>query len=73
MTGVLLVLSQGGMVRGLDMTVARANEGNESGLYDVNGMSLYVSNSTGIWIGCPARFGVLTETTEFVLHAPPLS
>lgn len=70
--GIDLQLSghtHGGMVRGFDAVVRWANEGYVSGLYQVAGMHLYVSNGTGIWNGFPIRIGVPAEITQFVLRA----
>ena len=49
--------THGGMVYGLDWIVGRFNGGFVSGLYEVGGMKLYVSNGTGIWNGFPIRLG----------------
>lgn len=72
--GVGLQLSghtHGGMIRGLDQVVRYANQGFVSGSYDVAGMTLYVSNGTGLWNGFPIRLGVPAEITEIVLRAGP--
>ena len=72
--GVGLQLSghtHGGMIRGLDQVVRYANQGFVSGSYDVAGMTLYVSNGTGLWNGFPIRLGVPPEITEIVLRAGP--
>lgn len=72
--GVALQLSghtHGGMVRGLDRIVARANNGFVSGFYDVGPMKLYVNNGTGLWPGFALRIGVPAELTEFTLRAAP--
>ena len=72
--GVDLQLSghtHGGMIRGFDQVVARANEGFVSGLYRRAGLQLYVSNGTGLWNGFPIRLGVPSEITEFVLRSAP--
>ncbi len=37
------------MIAGLDRIVAQANAGFVSGQYEVGGMTLYVSNGTGLW------------------------
>lgn len=69
--GVDLQLSghtHGGMVRGIDLLVKRANNGFVSGLYNVADMRLYVSNGTGLWNGFPIRLGVPPEITEFILR-----
>lgn len=68
--GVDLQLSghtHGGMIRGLDQVVKRANGGYVSGWYAIGGLQLYVSNGTGLWNGFPIRLGVPAEITEFVL------
>jgi predicted MPP superfamily phosphohydrolase len=70
--GITLQLSghtHGGMIRGLDRIVARANNGFVSGLYDVEGMPLYVNNGTALWIGFAVRLGVPSELTTIVLRA----
>jgi uncharacterized protein len=69
--GVALQLSghtHGGMVRGLDQIVARANNGYVSGFYQVGDMKLYVNNGTGLWPGFALRIGVPAELTEFTLR-----
>lgn len=69
--GVALQLSghtHGGMVRGLDHIVARANNGYVSGFYQVGEMKLYVNNGTGLWPGFALRIGVPAELTEFTLR-----
>ncbi|WP_320201882.1 metallophosphoesterase [Agrobacterium sp. rho-13.3] len=71
--GVALQLSghtHGGMIRGLDMLVARGNNGFVSGLYDVGGMQLYVNNGTGLWPGFALRLGRLSELTVITLRRP---
>lgn len=68
--GVAVQLSghtHGGMVRGLDLLVARANNGFVSGLYDVDGMQLYVNNGTGLWPGFALRLGRPAELTVITL------
>jgi hypothetical protein len=72
--GVALQLSghtHGGMVRGLDRIVARANNGYVSGFYRVGEMQLYVNNGTGLWPGFALRIGVPAELTEFTLRSVP--
>lgn len=59
--------THGGMIRGVDQVVKRANGGYVSGGYRIGGMQLYVSNGTGLWNGFPIRLGVPAEITEFVL------
>lgn len=60
--------THGGMVRGLDRLVARANAGFVSGGYALDEMLLYVSNGTGLWNGFSQRLGVPAEITLFTLH-----
>ena len=69
--GVVLQLSghtHGGMLLGLDRLVARANAGFVSGRYEIGGMTLYVSNGTGLWPGFALRLGVPSEITRFTLR-----
>src|SRR5690606_31434638 len=71
--GVAIQLSghtHGGMIRGLDRLVARSNAGFVSGRYDVSGMTLYVSNGTGLWPGFALRLGRPPELTRITLRAP---
>lgn len=69
--GVALQLSghtHGGMLPGLDRLVARGNNGFVSGLYTVDGMTLYVNNGTGIWPGFAMRLGRPAELTRITLR-----
>lgn len=69
--GVVLQLSghtHGGMILGLDRLVARANDGFVSGRYDVDGMTLYVSNGTALWPGFALRLGKPSELTRITLR-----
>lgn len=69
--GVALQLSghtHGGMIVGLDRLVARANAGFVSGRYEVAGMTLHVSNGTGLWPGFALRLGVPSEITRITLR-----
>ncbi len=69
--GVAMQLSghtHGGMILGLDRLVARANGGFVSGRYDVDGMTLYVNNGTGIWPGFALRLGRPAELTRITLR-----
>ncbi|WP_242126610.1 metallophosphoesterase [Sphingobium sp. Sx8-8] len=70
--GIALQLSghtHGGMMPGLDRLVARGNGGFVSGAYDVDGMTLYVNNGTGIWPGFALRLGRPAELTRITLRA----
>lgn len=69
--GVQLQLSghtHGGHIIGMDQLVKRANGGYVSGRYDVDGMTLYVSNGAGLWAGFAARIGVPSEITLITLR-----
>ena len=69
--GVNLQLSghtHGGQIIGLRVVSQYVNNGFISGLYDVNGMSLYISNGAGLWNGFPVRLGCPSEITEIVLR-----
>ena len=71
-SGAALQLSghtHGGMVYGLDWFVGRFNGGYVSGLYEVGGMKLYVSNGTSIWNGFPIRLGHESEITLLTLRS----
>ena len=73
-SGVALQLSghtHGGMVYGLHWLVARGNNGFVSGLYDVDGMSLYVNNGTALWPGFALRLGIPSELTRITLRRGP--
>ena len=61
--------THGGMIVGLRSIVASANSGFVSGLYEVNGMPLYVSNGTALASGFAVRLGVPSEMTMVVLRA----
>lgn len=71
-SGIALQLSghtHGGMVKGLDFIVARANNGFVSGRYEIGDMTLYVNNGTGLWPGFALRIGVPAELTRITLRA----
>jgi predicted MPP superfamily phosphohydrolase len=57
------------MVLGLDRLVARGNDGFVSGLYDVQGMQIYVNNGTALWPGFAFRIGRPSELTVITLRA----
>ncbi|KQN30775.1 metallophosphoesterase [Sphingomonas sp. Leaf34] len=70
--GVALQLSghtHGGMIMGFDRIFALANGGFVSGRYDVDGMTLYVSNGTGLWPGFALRLGRWAEMTRITLRS----
>lgn len=60
--------THGGAYRGMDVLVARANEGHVRGLYREGKLALYVSPGTGQWAGFPLRLGVPAEIAELVLR-----
>jgi predicted MPP superfamily phosphohydrolase len=69
--GVALQLSghtHGGLIVGLDRIFALANAGFVSGLYDVQGMQLYVNNGTALWAGLALRLGRPSELTRITLR-----
>lgn len=69
--GVTLQLSghtHGGMIRGMDRLLARANNGFVSGLYQVGPMQLYVNNGTALWPGFALRLGRPAELTRITLR-----
>ncbi len=71
--GVDLQLSghtHGGMISGVDLVVAAANDGLVSGMYQRGDTAVYVNNGTGIWNGFPLRLGRPAEITCFTLRAP---
>ena len=53
--------THGGVALPLQPLVARMNGGFVSGLYDVSGMSLLVTNGAGMWGGMPVRLGVPSQ------------
>jgi len=70
---IMLQLSghtHGGMIAGLPTLLVKLfNLGFVSGLYEVNGMTLYVSNGAGLWNGFMFRLGVPSEITEITLRS----
>lgn len=69
--GVALQLSghtHGGMIVGLDRLARGANGGFVSGRYEVDGMTLYVNNGTGLWPGFALRLGRPSELTRITLR-----
>lgn len=72
--GIAVQLSghtHGGMILGLDRLIAPFNNGFMSGHYDVNGMTLYVNNGTGLWPGFALRLGRPSELTRITLRVQP--
>lgn len=71
--GVRLQLSghtHGGACIGVDVLVAKGNQGYVRGLYRKGGLAMYVSSGTGQWAGFPMRLGVPAEIAELVLRRP---
>ena len=69
--GVALQLSghtHGGLIVGVDRLAAGPNGGFVSGCYDVDGMTLYVSNGTALWPGFALRLGRPSELTRITLR-----
>lgn len=69
--GVALQLSghtHGGLILGIDRLAAPANAGFVSGRYDVDGMTPYVNNGTGLWPGFALRLGRPSELTRITLR-----
>ncbi len=69
--GVDLQLSghtHGGQILPLHALAARFNEGYVNGLYNVNGMQLYVHPGCGLWSGMPVRLGVPSQIALLILH-----
>ena len=63
--------THGGMIAGLPALLVKiANRGFVSGKYQVDGMTLYVSNGAGLWNGFLFRLDVPSEITEIILRKP---
>ena len=63
--------THGGMIAGLPALLVKiANKGFVSGMYQVDGMTLYVSSGAGLWNGFMFRLGVPSEITEIILRKP---
>ena len=60
--------THGGLIAGLDRLFALANGGFVSGLYEVDGMQLYVNNGTALWPGLALRLGRPSELTRITLR-----
>lgn len=60
--------THGGLMLGLRALIAAFNDGFSGGLYDVEGMKLYVHPGTGLWSGFSCRVGVPSEITLLVLR-----
>lgn len=60
--------THGGHMVFIQPIIASFNERFVNGLYDVNGMKLYVSPGTGLWGGFSSRVGVPSEITRIILR-----
>ncbi len=60
--------THGGLIAGFDRLFAKPNGGFVSGLYDVDGMQLYVNNGTALWPGMAVRLGRPSELTRITLR-----
>lgn len=63
--------THGGLMVGLDRLFAKPNGGFVSGLYQVDGMQLYVNNGTALWPGMAVRLGRPSELTRITLRRQP--
>ncbi|MBS7350296.1 MAG: metallophosphoesterase [Comamonas sp.] len=61
--------THGGHILGLDRLVARFNDGFVRGRYDLDGMTLFVSNGAGLWAGFTQRLGVPAAIDVLVLRS----
>lgn len=60
--------THGGLITGFDRLFAKPNGGFVSGLYEVDGMQLYVNNGTALWPGMAVRLGRPSELTRITLQ-----
>jgi len=60
--------THGGLIVGFDRLFRKPNAGFVSGLYDVQGMQLYVNNGTALWPGMAIRLGRPSELTRITLQ-----
>ncbi|KJV31721.1 metallophosphoesterase [Pantoea sp. SM3] len=60
--------THGGLIVGFDRLFVKPNAGFVSGLYDVDGMQLYVNNGTALWPGMAIRLGRPSELTRITLQ-----
>ena len=61
--------THGGSMLCIKWLISNYNGGWVGGLYNVNGMKLYVSPGTGLWAGFSCRLGVPSEITRIVRRA----
>lgn len=62
--------THGGQLFFLKWLISTFNGGLVSGLYEVDGMKLYVSPGSGLWAGFSCRLGVSAEITHIILRSP---
>jgi len=62
--------THGGQLFFLKPLIANHNGGLIGGLYELDGLKLYISSGTGIWSGFSCRLGVAAEITRIVLRSP---
>ena len=62
--------THGGQLFFLKWLISTFNGGLVGGLYEVDGMKLYVSPGTGLWAGFSCRLGVPAEITHIILRSP---
>ncbi|WP_321394788.1 metallophosphoesterase [uncultured Desulfuromusa sp.] len=60
--------THGGHLFFMQWLISTFNGGLVNGLYNIGGMSLYVSPGTGLWAGFSCRLGVPAEITQIVLR-----
>ncbi|NIF21667.1 metallophosphoesterase [Candidatus Pantoea multigeneris] len=60
--------THGGLILGFDRLFVKPNAGFVSGLYEVDGMQLYVNNGTALWPGMAIRLGRPSELTRITLQ-----
>ena len=60
--------THGGHLFFLKWLIASFNGGLLEGLFDIDGMKLYVSPGTGLWPGFSTRLGVSSEITRIILR-----
>ena len=60
--------THGGLIAGFDRLFAKPNGGFVSGLYQVDGMQLYVNNGTALWPGMAIRLGRPSELMRITLR-----
>jgi len=62
--------THGGQLFFLKPLIANHNGGLIGGLYELDGLKLYISSGTGLWSGFSCRLGVAAEITRIVLRSP---